>query len=230
MSVMTAAMPSRILLLAAACCGAMAGARLPEWYTRQLPDAEFRARIVRELGEIERIAGDRFDGQVILVEVEVRPLYGSQLQLRRDDFLVRARNDNDTSLAQSPDRIAGGAVLELGKKTSSSAGGVFADNTSGGVWGGAPGTGGRPRRLPGPPNVGGGGARTEERRTARLGAAEDGSVAGRLAALELPLRVSGQPASGYLYFEIQAKTKRKHLELSYDGELGSFLIEFKRPE
>ncbi len=230
MSVMTAATSLRILLLAVACFGPLAGARLPEWYTRQLPDAEFQARVVRELGEIERIAGDSFDGEVILVEVKVRPLYGSQLKFRRDDFLVRARNDNDTSPAQSPDRIAGGAVLELGKKTSTSASGVFTDNTSGGVWGGAPGTGGRPRRLPGPPNIGGGAGQTQDRSTAQMGTPEDGSVAGRLAALELPLQVSDQPAAGYLFFEIRAKTKRKHLELSYDGELGSFLIEFKRPE
>ena len=35
---------------------------------------------------------------------------------------------------------------------------------------------------------------------------------------------------GYLYFQLPAKVKRKHLELSYDGRFGEFVIEFKRPD
>jgi hypothetical protein len=46
----------------------------------------------------------------------------------------------------------------------------------------------------------------------------------------LPLETADEPVSGYLFFEIPSKVKRKHLELSYDGSLGEFLIEFKRPE
>lgn len=210
--------------------GALFGARLPEWYARSLPDAEFQARLVREASEIEAIAGDSFEGDVVLVEIKVRPLYGARLELRREDFLLRARNNNDTSPAQTPDRIAGSAVLELGKERSTSSGGLFADNPNSGVWGGAPGTGTRPQRIPGPPDLGGGAIQQEERRTVDQRSQGGNSVVDRLHDIELPLEAAEEPVSGYLYFEIGSKTKRKHLELSYDGSLGEFLVEFKRPE
>ena len=59
---------------------------------------------------------------------------------------------------------------------------------------------------------------------------DDQSVLARLRARELPLETKDTPVSGYLYFEIPAKIKRKHLELSYDGTLGELLIEFKKAE
>ena len=55
------------------------------------------------------------------------------------------------------------------------------------------------------------------------------TLAGQLAQLELPLETA-DAAAGYLYFQIPAKVKRKHLELSYDGEFGEFVIAFKKPE
>ncbi len=209
-------------------CG-LSAAKLPEWYTRELPDAEFQARLVRDAAEIERVAGDSFDGEVILIEVRVRPLYGSKISLRRDDFLMRARNNNETSPAQTPDRIAGSAVLDLSAKTRESAPDLFADDT-GPIWGGVPGTGSRPRRLGGPPDQIGGGRSSEEQVTATQRSALESSGAPRLQSLELPLEFEDEPRAGFLYFEMPAKIKRKHLELSYDGILGEFLIEFKKPE
>lgn len=206
------------------------GAPLPDWYDRALPDAEFEARLVRDVGEIEGLAGDRFEGEVILVEFRVRPLFGSKVALKRDDFMIRARNNNDTSPAVTPDRIAGSAVLELGAKRTNSGGSVFADDPNAPIWGGIPGTGGRPRRLGGPPSVLGGGASGEEQQTVEQRRRSDNPVLDRLQAMELPLEAHEQPVSGYLYFEIPAKIKRKHLELSYDGPLGEFLVEFKKPE
>lgn len=207
----------------------LSAAKLPEWYSRQLPDAEFQARLVRDAAEIERVAGDSFDGEVILIEVRVRPLYGSKISLRRDDFLMRARNNNETSPAQTPDRIAGGAVLDLSAKTKSSTPDLFANDT-GPIWGGAPGTGSRPRRLGGPPDQIGSSTASQEMITAKQRSAAESSGAVRLQLLELPLELEDDPGAGYLYFEMPAKIKRKHLELSYDGNLGEFLIEFKKPE
>ena len=209
-------------------CG-LSAAKLPEWYTRELPDAEFEARLVQDAAEIERVTGDSFDGEVILIEVRVRPLYGSKISLRRADFLMRARNNNETSPAQPPDRIAGSAVLDLSAKTRESAPDLFA-NDSGPVWGGVPGTGSRPRRLGGPPDQIGGGRSSEEQVTATQRSALESSGAPRLQSLELPLEFEDEPRAGFLYFEMPAKIKRKHLELSYDGILGEFLIEFKKPE
>ena len=219
----------RFLFSVSLCAVALMAAKLPDWYNRTLEDAEFQARLVRDTAEIERIAGDQFEGDVVLVELRVRPLYGSRVELRRDEFLLRARNNNDTSPAQTPDRIAGGAVLELGRQRSNS-GGLFKDSTNSGVWGGAPGTGTRPRRIPGPPDVGGVGIGGEERQTIEQRQRSEDPVLDRLYAIELPLETADEPVSGYLFFEIPSKIKRKHLELSYDGTLGAFVIEFKRPE
>ncbi len=222
-------MTARILWSVLLSAAALTAATLPEWYARTLEDAAFEARLVRDLTEIERVAGDRFEGDVVMVELKVRPLYGSRLELRRDDFLLRARHNNDTSPAQTPDRIAGSAVLELGKERSNS-GGLFKDSTNSGVWGGAPGTGTRPRRIPGPPDVGGVGLGGEQRQTIDQRQGTEDPVLDRLHDIELPLDTADEPVSGYLFFEIPSKVKRKHLELSYDGSLGEFLIEFKRPE
>lgn len=226
-----AVMPARLLLLGALLVFIASAARLPDWYERELADAAFSARLVRDASEIQLLAGEAFDGEVILVEVRVRPLYGSKVTLHRDDFLIRARNTNETSPAQSPQRIAGSEVLAFGsERKNTSSGGIFGDPTNAPVWGGAPGTGTRPRRIDGPGSIAGREIATEERRTAEQIDAGTGSVVDRLQALELPLQTEDTPVSGYLYFEIPAKIKRKHLELSYDGVLGEFLIEFKKPE
>ena len=224
-------MIARLFLLGSLCVAGLTAAKLPEWYTRVLPDAEIKARLVHDLAEIERIAGDRFEGESILVELRVRPLYGSEVKLDRDEFLLRARNDNDTSPARTPDRIAGGAVLAVGSERASSSGGVFAQESQGPIWGGVPGTSGRPRRLGGPPNTAGGAVGSRQNRQTLEGHYEDDdAVLARLKARELPLQTKDTPVSGYLYFEIPAKVKRKHLELSYDGPLGELLIEFKKAD
>lgn len=224
-------MLARSIVLGALLALVASAARLPDWYERELADAAFAARLVRDANEIQALAGDSFEGEVILVEVRVRPLYGSKVTLHRDDFLIRARNTNDTSPAQSPQRIAGSEVLAFGtERSTTSSGGIFGDPTNAPVWGGAPGTGTRPRRIDGPASIAGREIGTEERRTAERIDAGTGTAVERLQALELPLRTEDAPVSGYLYFEIPAKIKRKHLELSYDGVLGEFLIEFKKPE
>lgn len=223
-------MPARLLLIGALCSLAILAAKPREWYSRVLPDAAFEARLVRDVNEIERLVGDRFDGEVILAELRVKPLYGSKVVLDRAHFLVRARNDNSTSPAQSPDRIAGAGVLALGKVQTSGSGGVFAEDPNAPIWGGAPGTGTRPRRVGGPPRTVGGGSSGEEVQTVDARTEGEGPVLASLRARELPLDASEGPVSGYLYFEIEAKVKRKHLELSYDGPLGEFLIEFGKAE
>lgn len=223
-------MTARLLVLSAVLAASAAAAKLPDWYSRSLPDAEVRARLVRERAEIQGVAGDSLEGEVVLVELRVRPLYGSRLEFRRDDFLLRARNNNDTSPARSPERIAGSAVLDLSAKRTSSSGSVFADNTNAPVWGGVPGTGGRPRRLGLPPNAAGGGSAGEQTQSVKQRRQSGNPVLDRLLGAELPLVAEDKPVKGYLYFEIPARTKRKHLELSYDGPLGDFLIEFKRPD
>ena len=83
------------------------------WSSARLEDVEFEARLVRDLEQIKGIVGDDLDKDFVLVEMRARPLYGTKLTFSHDDFLMRCRYDNDTSNAQSPERIAGTAVLAL---------------------------------------------------------------------------------------------------------------------
>ncbi len=223
-------MTARVILIGTLWVLGLEAAKLPEWYTRELPDAEIQARLVQDLAEIERVAGDTLEGEVILVELRVRPLYGSAVTLDRDQFLLRARNNNDMSRARTPDRIGGGAVLALVSERVGAPVGVMSEQANAPIWTGAPGTSGRPQRLGGPPNVLGGGDSHKTEQSVEGRYDDDQSVVARLRARELPLQTRDTPVSGYLYFEIPAKVKRKHLELSYDGTLGELLIEFKKAE
>ena len=83
----------------------------PRWQTVELQDVDFDFRLVQDVGEIERLLGDRLDGDFTLVEVRLRALYGTTVELDRDSFTLRSFSGNDTSAAQSPDRIAGGGSL-----------------------------------------------------------------------------------------------------------------------
>ncbi len=218
----------RIPFLLAVSVAFAIAAKLPDWYTRTLEDVEFEVRIVQDIERIARIVGDSLDGDYIFIEMKFRPLYGNRVVLQRDDFLLRSRRDNDSSEAQSPDRIAGDAVLALGVSRKGG-GNVFRDTANTPIYGGAPGTNSRPRRLEN--EAGGiGGVRSGET-TLELARRRggDAALAGQLARLELPLDTADN-AAGYLYFQVPAKVKRKHLELSYDGQFGEFVIAFKKPE
>lgn len=202
-------------------------ARLPDWYERELEDAAFAARLVREQGAIRALVGDKLEGSVILVELRMRPLYGSKVTLARDEFLVRARNTNDTSPAQSPHRIAGEKLLRMsGKRKTKAAVKVISDPSEARVRGGAPGTGTSPKRVESPTPTVVVDVSREDRRKPEQADADTQSVAERLQDLELPLETVDAPVTGYLYFEIPADIGRKQLELSYAGHLGEFLIKF----
>ena len=223
-------MTARVILIGTLWVMGLEAAKPPQWYSRELPDAEIQARLVQDLDEIEHVTGDTFEGEVILVELRVRPLYSSVVTLDRDDFLLRARNNNDTSPARTPERIGGGAVLSLVSERVGPPVGVISEEANGPIWGGVPGTSGRPRKLGRPPNAIGEGDTHQTEQTVDARFEDADSVMARLKSNELPLQANDTPVSGYLYFEIPAKVKRKHLELSYDGILGELLIEFKKAE
>ena len=211
-----------------AAVGVVFAAQPPPWITAELNDVLFRARLVRDVNEIQSRLGDELDREFILVELEVRPLYNSEIILRRDDFLLRSYKNNDRSTAQSPDRIAGEAVLVLGEG-GTAAGGVFADRSEPVFTGGLPGLG-PPGTIGGRPGggvgVGGGGGDglptvTETQR-------QTGSLAGRLARIELPIGPTRETVRGFLFFQVNPRHKPKHLVLNYDGSAGECKIPFKQ--
>ena len=55
---------ARPLFLAALLAIGALSARLPDWYERELDDAAFAARLVRERDAIQTLVGDRLEGQL----------------------------------------------------------------------------------------------------------------------------------------------------------------------
>lgn len=198
-----------------------------DWRTEKLADAEFRARLVLDPAEMTQILGSDLDMDYILVEMEVRPLYNSKVNLRRDNFVLRSRRDNERSTADTPDRIAGESVLIVGEGRTRTGSGIFGQE-SGPVIGGAPGTGTTPRRIPGQGGTLGNSGTIETTTTTVKGdKRETTSLLDRLTELELPMGETQVPVHGYLYFAVSAKQKQKHLELSYDGNVGEWMMPFK---
>ncbi len=201
-----------------------AGAAEAGWVHSKTDDAEFRARLVLDRDEIKSLLGNDLDGDYILVQLNIRPLYNYRLVLERDDFTLRSRRDNERSRGMSPDEIAGESVLVLGRRRAG-VGGVF-EESQGPVIPGNPGTDNRPRRLPSTNSSIGSSlsasgstevSRAERRQTPLLE---------RLAELELPIQETRAPVRGYLYFQVSAKQKKKHIRLMYDGPAGEFTMRF----
>jgi len=201
------------LLTAAALWGQSA------WSSAKLEDVEFEARVVRDLEQIEAILGDNLDKDFVLVEMRARPLYGTKLTFAHDDFLMRCRRDNDTSNAQSPERIAGTAVLAL-DQTETSGGGFF-QGAGAGTSVPVVGSLGRGQQ-------GGTGRISQSEVELTLETTDTETLVARLARLELPLTETDDDIQGYLYFQINPKRKLKHLELDYEGRFGEFRLQFSK--
>lgn len=210
---------------------AFAGAPLlaqTQWVTTRLDDVEFRARLIQDPDQIEQILGDRLDNEFMLVEIELKPYYGTKLQLDRNDFTLRSRADNESSKAQSPSRIAGSAVFSL-EQRSTGGGGVFAQDNDPLIIGGAPGTGSNPHRIDRVPNtVGGGGGGGTEISVRQTESKQPETLEGRLAQLELPFEGTDQDIRGYLYFQVNPKNKLKRIVFYYDGVHGEFQQQFEK--
>ncbi len=201
-----------------------AGTAEAGWVHSKTDDAEFGARLVLDRNEIRSLLGNDLDGDYVLVQLNIRPLYNYRLVLERDDFILRSRRDNDRSRGMSPDEIAGESVLVLGRRRAGS--GAIFDESQGPVILGNPGTDNRPRRLPSlnsslGSSLGRGGS-SEARRAER----RPTSLLERLAELEIPIDETRAPVQGYLYFQVSAKQKKKHIRLMYDGPAGEFTMRF----
>ena len=94
---------------------------------------------------------------VVAVQVKIVPLGEKPLSISRDDFTLLSHKDGQRSGAFEPSQIAGSATLVVSR---TSDGGIMLGQPTGPVWGGAPGTGGRP--MAGPSSgIGGGSAGAE---------------------------------------------------------------------
>ncbi len=189
---------------------------------------EIEAIVHLDKEKIRGMLGEAPEG-IAVVELRVIPHGEEPLAVSPDDFMLRSDRDGQKAQPFAPSQIAGDATLVVA--SGSSGGGGVVGQESGPIWGGTPGTGGRPRRIG---NGGGavGNTAGEETVQARIeGSGKDkdnGSpLLKTLKEKMLPTRKTTEPMAGLLYFPLEGKHKPKDLELMYRGPAGKLFVRFK---
>jgi hypothetical protein len=184
---------------------------------------EISANIWVDREGINRLIGSDLEGHYIVVEIRLEPKDDKKVTIQRDDFMIRTDKDGERARPFAPSQIAGVGALVISQSEGSSPG--FARNGNGPVIGGSPG-GGRPRRL------GGDGEATGSTPGSSSASAVSGASEKPIQLLdvlkqkELPLKETGAPVSGLLYFPLE-KQKLKDLELIYTTPEGKLNIRFR---
>lgn len=187
------------------------------------------ATLYQDKDAIRRELGRDLEENFIVVKVELTPRGSKPLRVDWDDFLLRSYKDGQKSGAFAPTQIAGRAALMVSTRSVGAA--ANADDQGGPTWGGIPGTGERPRRLPSGPGqmVGGGGPGGTETTTS-VNTGSDKKPDPLLAVLEekvLPETETKEPVSGLLYFSLEGKHKPKQIALEYTGAGGKLRLQFR---
>ena len=212
-----------LLLMAALLAG---GPETPSTASAKTGEVEIFARLLADKEAVSKAVGSDLQRQYVVVELTVTPRGGYPVTLNRDDFLLRSERDNERATADSPDRVAGGAVLVLG-----GAGGPRRAYSEAGdpvFTGSLPGVGidDRPRRIGAQENgIGGGGQAGDATVTAAR--KNETALLGALKQKELPLGETRKPVKGYLYFPVDPKQKVKNFHLHYKGPRESCEMRFK---
>jgi len=175
--------------------------------------------------EIRKELGSDLGGFFIVVKVTLTPGGEAPLAISRDDFLLRSYKDGQKSGAYAPTQIAGRSALVVSTRSS---GGGIAGGDPGPVWGGIPGTGGRPQPIDRSPAVGSTGGATEVQATAKNSvSSKDDPLLAALSQKILPEKEIKDPLSGLLYFSLEGKHKPKDLVLQYLGPAGKLSLPFR---
>jgi hypothetical protein len=186
------------------------------------------ASVYADKASIQRLLGSDLDGFYVVVEVKLTPRGPEPFPIQRDDFLLRTDKNGERSTPFVPSQIAGRGALVVSQ---TGGGGGIMQEDAGPIWGGAPGTGSRPRRLGGDGggafgNGGGGGG--ESRATTMSGSKEkENPLKAVLEEKMLPEKKTAEPVTGLLYFPIEAKQKIKDLELIYTTPKGKLSVRFR---
>lgn len=164
------------------------------------------------------IPGSDLGGNVIVVEVTVRPLGDDPVKIWLDDFKLLSDKDGQRAVPFQPSQIAGaGAIIVKnapGGKTST----TVANQSPGGSIMGMP--------MGGPVMGNSGSAPVAQ---VEVKDAEDNTDSPLLVALRqkvLPEKAVTEPVTGLLYFEIEGKVKPKNLELFYKTPSGKLGLRF----
>jgi hypothetical protein len=176
--------------------------------------------------EVTKVLGVDPGVDLIAVDMKLMPKVEGKLAVTRDDFILISRKDGQRSQAMHPSQIAGSGVMIVSSRAPGAVGGI-GQQRQGPIWGGMPGTGGRPRRLGGDQDVGQ--VDPGETRASITDTKEkDNPVLLALKQKELPEAEIAEPATGLLYFLFEGKHKLKDLELMYKGPGGNLMLDFEK--
>lgn len=163
---------------------------------------------------------------LIMVDIRVKPKSEAKIRLSRDDFTMISRRDGQKTQAMHPSQIAGSGVMVVSSTGPGSSGGMVGPRR-GPIWGGMPGTGGRPRRMGGDNDVSSiseGETRTQTGDTKD----KDSALLATLKKKELPEGQISEETSGLLYFVFEGKHKLKDFELLYKAPGGTLTLDFQK--
>ena len=175
---------------------------------------EIAATPILDREEIKQILGSDLDGHYILVNVTLTPRFGKEIDVRRDDFMLKTDKDGDRAKPFVASQIAGKGALVVSEKSA---------GTSGGPQFGSPydypaysgGVGGGPTQV------------TEAEAKMNTGSKGDSPLMHLLNEKIMPeKKTESEPVSGLLYFPME-KQKQKDLELIYDSPDGKLRLRFR---
>jgi hypothetical protein len=177
-------------------------------------DVSVSATVILDKEEIKQLLGSDLDGHYILVNVTVTPKFGKELDVRRDDFILRTDKDGERSSPYVGSQIAGKGALVVTQ--------TAGQGTSGGPQFGSPydvpyyggGIGGGPSQI------------TEAQGKINGSAKGDDPLVKALNEKMLQEKKTEAPVSGLLYFPME-KQKQKDLELYYNTPDGKLSIRFR---
>jgi hypothetical protein len=181
-----------------------------------------------EKPEVTKILGMDPGVNLIVVEVRVEPK-DRKLAVWRDDFTLLSNKDGQKSQPLAPAQIAGRGALVVSQSGGGGGGFGLGNANRGPIWGGAPGTMGRPRRIGGDDNVVGSSGTEETKATVDSGEKQpENPLLAVLKEKVLVEKESSEPVSGLLYFLFEGKHKLKDLDLIYKSPDGRVILDFQR--
>ena len=175
--------------------------------------------------EVREMVSSDLGNFIAVVSLTVKPFTNEPFQISADDFMLRSDKDGQRSQPFAPSQIAGQGALVV--STKGSGGGLMANN-NGPMWGGMPGTGGRPQRIGGDGSqLGNGPETTTESKIDTTTPHKEPELLSVLKKKQLRTGKIAEPVSGLLYFSLEGKHKHKNLELVYTGAGGKIVLQFK---
>ena len=186
---------------------------------------DLRGTLITNREAVKEALGIDPGTDLILIDIEVRPKIDNGVRISRDDFILIARNDGQRSPALHPSQIAGSGALMVQSQSQGASGGMLGPPRP--VWGGMPGTSGRPGRMGTTDDVSSV-TNAEARSTVTEDNPEDSPLMTALRKKELPIGEIKQPVHGFLYYVLEGKHKIKDLDLIFKAHNGQLVLDFQK--